>query len=221
MDFPADSARPWLESLPWAIAPEAWRGPLRAQAERLGARFAERGLSASIVFEPAWVRGYAEAVARETGGKAWSPLSYAVSPCAALVLHNGARVHATIGARLMWIEGALGVAMRRWPEAPNVGPDLAADIVDRHVVWLGALWRDPVLQGQGLGQALTEAMAIDALCRWRFSHLVGVRRDRGLLALEMAPFRRLEAPLTTGDGGTYALVAAARAQVRALFAVSA
>jgi hypothetical protein len=222
MRFPAFHARPWRDALSLAAAPQSWRAPLVAHVDRLHARFAEAGLFASIVFEREWVTHYALEVAAASGGKAWSPLAHADQPCAALLVHDSAcKIFAVIAARLLWIEGTLADAMRRWPEAPAIGPDLAADIADRHVVWLGALWRDPTLRGRGLGGALTEAMALDALLRWRFGHIVGVRRDQGLMALDMAPFRRAESPLRTRDGADYALVAACRAQLRDLAGVTA
>jgi GNAT superfamily N-acetyltransferase len=222
MWFPAFDARPWLATMLCLCARESWRQAIAARAEHLCARFADSGLTASIVLDHHWVRHYAEEVAKASGGKAWSPLAYAEQPCAALLLHDSdGKIFATIAARLLWIEGDLGAAMRRWPEAPEIGPGLGGDIADRHVVWLGALWRDPALRGRGLGDALTEAMALDALLRWRFGHIVGVRRDQGLMALDMAPFRRAEAPLRTKDGAEYALLAAARAQLRDLAGVTA
>lgn len=220
MMFPGSIAWSWPAALP--PTPEAWRDAVLGRAWVLRARFDDSGLMASIVFDKDWVRYYANEIAQASGGKAWSPLAQAEAPCAAMLLHDEQRrVYAAIGARLLWIEGGLAEAMRRWPEAPTVGPELAADIADRHVVWMGALWRDPAMQGRGLGGALTEAMALDALLRWRFGHIVGLRRDRGLLALDMAPFRRVEAPVATQDGADYALVAAARAQLRALAGVTA
>jgi len=223
--YPRGWAKPWLESIDFASLPEPWRLPVRARAQDLATFAAAKGLTIAQVEGAEAVQTIARAVAAETGGHAWSPLLHAKPPCVALLLTDGVQVFGTVASRLLWIEGDLRSAMRRWPEqAELAGLDLGADIADQHIVWLGGLWRDATVKGSRIGGALTMLAAFDALLRWKFAWAVGVRTDRALMALDMAPFRRLEAPLRREGppgslDGSYALFAATRRALRDLASV--
>lgn len=223
MDFPVRRVLPYVWAYPgnFGALPATWQSPARLAVVRQIGFAAALGLRLGYVDDPVYVRDLAEHAARASGGHAWSPLLHAQAPSAALVLHDGAKVFASICARLLWIEGDLASSLARWPEAPDLrGLDLGA-LEDRHVVWLGALWRDPAVQGHRIGDALTSAMALDALLRWRWGLILGVRKRQGLDALDLAPFRRLEAPLRAVGAGDadYALLAATRRAVRAQFGI--
>jgi hypothetical protein len=221
IELPKD-AEIWGEALDLRGLPADFRQALGRRAAALMARAEECGCTVWRSASLPWIERVAYAVPMP---HVWAPLRPEhwdnwgnTTTVLALAAKGSSRAVAAICVRHLWVEGTLGAALRSQfgTDAPNerveFDGDLARDVADCHIAWASGLWRDDALRGSRIGSDMVGLAACDAMARWRWSWLVGLRRGEAQGRLGLGPFDRLEAPCRTATGDMM-LVAARRARI--------
>lgn len=227
IDLPT-AAKLWGNALDLRDATPQTRSALGRATAAFLARAAECGCDVYWTDDLPWIQRLHEATDLP---HLWAPLraqhwpDYRATTAILALTPMGARnAVAAICVRRLWVEGALDQTLLSafgtysYNEILSFGGDLCADVADCHIAWACGLWRADMLRGQRIGRDLVSMAAIDALARWKWSWLLGLRRDEAHKRLGLAPFDRLESPVLL-DAGKAAmqrllLVSAKRARIR-------